>query len=41
LAQEINFIPMQFLNGKISFFDGENYVATINNAKIDLISKKK
>jgi hypothetical protein len=40
LAQEINFIPMQFLNGKISFFDGENYVATINNAKIDLISKK-
>ena len=39
-AQEINFIPTQFLKGKISFFDGENYVATIENAKIDLISKK-
>jgi len=39
LSEEINFIPMKFSKGKVIFFNGENYVAVIKNAKIDLISK--
>ena len=31
-----NFIPMIFKSGKIIFFDKENYIATIDNAQIDL-----
>jgi hypothetical protein len=39
LSDKINFIPLKFLNGKVILFNGENYVAVIKNAKIDLISK--
>jgi len=36
-TKEINFIPVTFKRGKITFFDKKNNIATINNADIDLI----
>ena len=35
--KEINFIPTIFKKGKIIFFNKKNYVATINNADLNLI----
>ena len=34
--KKINFIPITFAKGQIIFFDGKNYVATINNANLYL-----
>ena len=36
-TKKINFIPITFKKGKITFFDKKNNVVTINNADIDLI----
>ena len=36
-TKEIDFIPVTFNKGKIIFLNKENYVATINNADLDLI----
>tara|TARA_Y100000310_G_scaffold172776_1_gene172910 strand:+ start:1117 stop:2841 length:1725 start_codon:yes stop_codon:yes gene_type:complete len=36
-TKKINFIPVTFVKGKIVFFDGKNYVASINNANLNLI----
>ena len=32
--KKINLIPITFIKGKIIFFDGKNYVATINDANL-------
>ena len=37
--KKLNFIPLVFDKGKINFFDGKDYVATINNANLNLINK--
>ena len=34
--KKINFIPIIFSKGKIIFFDGKDYVATVNNANLNL-----
>jgi hypothetical protein len=36
-TKKINFIPVTFVKGKIVFFDGKNYVASINDANLNLI----
>ena len=36
-TKKINFIPVTFAKGKIVFFDGKNYVASINDANLNLI----
>ena len=35
-TKKINLIPITFAKGQIIFFDGKNYVATINNANLYL-----
>ena len=35
-TKEINIIPINFKKGEIILFDDENYIATINEARIDL-----
>jgi len=40
ITEKINFIPATFTNGKIIFFDKNNYVATINDVNTNLILKK-
>ena len=35
-TEKINLIPITFAKGQIIFFDGKNYVATINNANLYL-----
>ena len=34
--KEINFLPVTFKKGKIIFFEGSDYIATINKANLDL-----
>ncbi len=36
-VKKFNFIPVTFTKGKIVFFDGKNYVATINDTNLNLI----
>ena len=36
-TKKINFIPVAFQKGQIIFFDGKDYVATINNTNLKLI----
>ena len=36
-TKEVDFVPIIFKKGKIIFFNKKNYIATINNADVDLI----
>ena len=36
-TKKFNFIPVAFTKGKIIFFDGKNYIATINDINLNLI----
>ena len=38
--KKINFVPMSFSKGKIIFFDGENYIASIDDMNSKLMFKK-
>ena len=40
IRKKINFIPATFTEGKIIFFDENNYVATINDTNLNLIPEK-
>ena len=35
-TKKVNFIPIAFKKGRIIFFDGENYVTTIDKANLNL-----
>ena len=37
ITKEIDFIPTTFTKGQIIFFNGKDYVATINDANLNLI----
>jgi len=39
-SKKINFIPLTFKKGQIIFFDGKDYVATISEAKLNLVLKE-
>ena len=34
-TKKINFIPITFTRGKIIFFDGKNYISTINDTDLE------
>ena len=37
IVKELKFIPITFKKGNIKFFEGKNYIASINDAKLNLL----